>query len=279
MVVFCFTSPHLNIPLAVSHLRSDNEIPATSRHFDGGQCRVFKVEFADGESWAIRLPLFVRAPRETIFQLLESETHILTELETTGFQWAAKLRSCDFTFDNVVGVSFIALTWIPGSVTATEHFTRIIRNKLNQVRNGQPQGITEQDCVSQMNILRDIILPELDSVPFAFDHGGLAPQNILIDAEYNVTRMIDWGFAAAVPIQQAACSPRLLRLQHLAPPSSVLCKDRERYIASLQLQTSQAMTYMALVQSLRDSDFHGMHRSLARNGWRVFAEASQAREK
>jgi aminoglycoside phosphotransferase (APT) family kinase protein len=38
-----------------------------------------------------------------------------------------------------------------------------------------------------MSILSDVLLPELDGAPFAMDHGDLAPQNIIIDAQHNVT--------------------------------------------------------------------------------------------
>lgn len=119
--------------LAVSQLRSDKQIPTLRQYFDGGQCRVFKVTFADGESWAVRVPLFVRhASQDTIIHLLESEAQILEELETKGFPWAAKLRGRSLNFDNVIGYPFIALTWIPGSqLSWTDEIpTRTLRNKI-----------------------------------------------------------------------------------------------------------------------------------------------------
>lgn len=105
-----------NIPFAVSQLRADKQTPALSKHFDGGQCRVFKVDFSDGESWAVRVPLFLHhASRDTVVYLIESEARILEELEKKDFWWAAKIRGCSFTFDNAVGYPFIALTWISGN--------------------------------------------------------------------------------------------------------------------------------------------------------------------
>lgn len=125
------------IPLAISQLRTDKQIPLLNKHFDGGQCRVFKVDFVDGESWAIRVPLFVRhASRETIIHLIDSEARVLEELETKGFRWAAKLRGCSLTFDNAVGYPFLALTWISGSqLSWSDDFpTRPLRDKvLSQV--------------------------------------------------------------------------------------------------------------------------------------------------
>lgn len=38
-----------------------------------------------------------------------------------------------------------------------------------------------------MKILSDVLLLDLDEAPFAIAHGDLSPQNIIIDAYYNVT--------------------------------------------------------------------------------------------
>ncbi|KAK8150251.1 hypothetical protein G3M48_003317 [Beauveria asiatica] len=283
-----------NIPIAISQLRSDKQIPTLRQYFDGGQCRVFKVTFTDGESWAVRVPLFVHhASQDTLIQLLESEARILEELELTGFSWAARLRGCSLTFDNAIGYPFIALTWIPGSQlswsdefptrplrnkildqvamlhtsliectketrgSSLKHFTRIIQNKTRRVREGLLAGITEQDCSDQMNILSNVLLPELDEAPFAIAHGDLSPQNILIDAQHNVTGIIDWGFSSRVPFQQAACFPRFLHLQNLdVEPSSTLLKDRETYMASVGCQKSPAVASMMIqVLSSENSDF------------------------
>jgi hypothetical protein len=51
-----------NIPAAISLLRSDGTVPVLNdRHFDGGQCRIFRVDFATGESWSVRIPIHVRS--------------------------------------------------------------------------------------------------------------------------------------------------------------------------------------------------------------------------
>ncbi|RJE19161.1 Phosphotransferase enzyme family [Aspergillus sclerotialis] len=285
-----------NISFAISQFRSDQQLPNLSGHFDGGQCRVFTVDFEDEESWAVRVPLFVRnASRDAVISLVQCEANVLRELENKGFRWAAKLRGCSLTFDNAVGYPFIALTWIPGSpLSWSEDFlTRPFRDKiLSQVamihvsliqcikENGRLPEITEQDCFDQRNILSDILYPELDDAPFAMDHGDLSPQNILVDSEFNITGIIDWGFSAKVPFQMAAGFPRFLRLQPpLLPPNPVLQKDRESYNASLKAQSSQQVSWMILVQSSRNVDFQifvldsivskGMHRWLASNGWKL----------
>lgn len=121
------------LPVAVSQLRTDKQVPAISQHFDGGQCRVFKVDFVDGESWAVRVPLFVcHASQDFIIYLMESEARVLEELEIKGFRWAAKLRGRSLTFNNAVGCPFIALTWIAGSpLSWSDDFpTRPLRDKV-----------------------------------------------------------------------------------------------------------------------------------------------------
>ncbi|KAI2381235.1 hypothetical protein LOY90_006738, partial [Ophidiomyces ophidiicola] len=211
------------IPIAISELRSDKQIPTLCQYFDGGQCRVFKVIFTDGESWAVRVPLFAHASQNNVIQLLMSEAHILEELGLAGFSWAAKLQACSFTFHNAIRYPFIALTWIPGNQlswsdefptrpirnkildqvaklhisliectkkargSSLKHFTRIIKNKICRVREGLFPEITEQDCSDQMNILSNVLVPELDEAPFAIDHGDISPRNILIDGQHNVT--------------------------------------------------------------------------------------------
>lgn len=214
-----------NIPIAISQMRSDREVPTLRAHFDGGQCRVFKLDFVNGESWAVRVPLFVRNDSEdTIISLIKTEARLIEELEKKGFRWSAKLQGYSLTFDNVVGYPFIALTWIPGNqllwsatcparplrdkvldqvaiihasliectkepslITATDHFTRIIQNKFHRVHRGLLPEITEQDCSDQMNLLPSVLLPEVDGAFITLDHGDLSPQNILVDAHHNIT--------------------------------------------------------------------------------------------
>lgn len=97
----------------------------------------------------------------------------------------------------------------------------------------------------------------------------------------NCWSIIDWGFSSRVPFQQAACFPRFLNLQNIdIAPSSTLLEDREMYIASVRCQKSLAVASMMIqVLSSENADFQhcflesiiskGMHRRLARNGWRL----------
>lgn len=38
----------------------------------------------------------------------------------------------------------------------------------------------------QMDLLPSVLLPELDTAPFAIEHGNLGPRNIIIDEQHNI---------------------------------------------------------------------------------------------
>ncbi|KAF2844424.1 hypothetical protein T440DRAFT_484210 [Plenodomus tracheiphilus IPT5] len=303
---------------AISTLRSDGEIPVLNeRHWDGGQCRIFKVDFSNRESWSVRIPIHVQSEsQDTIINILQGERCILQELGRTGFPWAPKYYGSSLTFDNLVGFPFMALSWIEGSPlvwtptdpprpirdkvlrqvakiqmaliectkesksTATQYFSRLAANRLHRVRSGNLPGITVQNCFDQETLLEQVLNPELEHAPFAIDHGDLAPLNIIVDSKYNITGVIDWGFASKVPVQLAGRLPRILQLSKLVlPPNSTLQEDRKAYTAALESQPSQAAFWMLLILSSQDVDFRhcvlestiskGMHLSLARLGWNL----------
>ncbi|KAF1972835.1 hypothetical protein BU23DRAFT_143895 [Bimuria novae-zelandiae CBS 107.79] len=173
-----------NITAAISAFRPDGEVPALSEEYwDGGQCRIYKVHFLDGESWSVRLPIHVQSSsQDTIISVLRGEQDVLQELGRIGFYWAPKYCGSSLTFENSVGFPFMALSWVEGSPlswsttepprptrdkvlrqvaeiqtaliecskenrgTATQYFSRLTESKLSRVRNGQLFGITEQDC-------------------------------------------------------------------------------------------------------------------------------------
>jgi hypothetical protein len=92
--------------------------------------------------------------------------------------------------------------------------------------------------------------------------------------------VIDWGFAAFVPIAKAACLPRFLWPNEDGfVPSPTIRKDRQAYIRSFSSETSQAALSMLRWQNAKDVDFRtlylesisskGMHISMARIGWRL----------
>jgi hypothetical protein len=179
---------------------------------------------------------------------------------------------------------------------AAQYFSRLIDNKLRRAGDGKLDGITVQDCFDQKVLLDQVLYPELEHAPFAIDHGDLAPLNIIVNSEYDVTgcvgvkitlvpvtndnSIIDWGFASKVPVQLAGRLPRFLQLSELIlPPSSTLQEDRKAYIASLKSHSSQVASWMSLIHSSPDVDIRhcvlesmiskGMHLRLARLGWKL----------
>lgn len=215
-----------NIPVAISAFRTDGQVSVLNdQYFDGGQCRIFKADFGDGESWAVRIPIHVESDsQETIISVIQHEQAVLQEIGGSGFLWAPKLHGSSCTFENEIGFPFMVLSWIKGSplswtptypsrpirdkvlaqvagiqicliectkettrVTSSEFFSRIIRNKISRVRNGRLSNISEKDCFDQNDLLPLMLLPELEHAPFTIDHGDLSPANILVDSEHNVT--------------------------------------------------------------------------------------------
>jgi hypothetical protein len=102
------------IAAAISTFRPDGEVPALGeQYWDGGQCRIYKVDFSNGESWSVRLPIHIQSSsQDTIIRQLQDEQDVLQELERSGFDWAPKCRGSSLTFDSLVEFPFLALSWI-----------------------------------------------------------------------------------------------------------------------------------------------------------------------
>jgi hypothetical protein len=129
------TPPRLqNLHVAISALRKDREIPTISQtQWDGGQCRIYKANFADGESWGVRIPIHVKTDsRDVILELLGNEEERIEMISKTGCSWIPKLCASSLTFDNELEWPFIALSWIEGSPLcwSEDTPTRPLRNKV-----------------------------------------------------------------------------------------------------------------------------------------------------
>lgn len=104
-----------NIPTAIAQCRPDGEVPVLERHFDGGQCRVYKVVFSNKESWAVRIPLHVQSSsKEAMIDVMKGELDTVLELNRKSFPWVAKYHGSSFTFENPVGYPFLAFSWLEG---------------------------------------------------------------------------------------------------------------------------------------------------------------------
>lgn len=106
-----------NIPDVVAQFKSSGEVPVLGgNHFDGGQCRIYRVYFHDGESWAVRIPIHVRSDsHEVVIAIFRAERDVLQEISQLAFPWAPTLLGSSLTFDNLVGFPIIALSWMEGS--------------------------------------------------------------------------------------------------------------------------------------------------------------------
>ncbi|KAI9891349.1 MAG: hypothetical protein M1814_002862 [Vezdaea aestivalis] len=212
-----------NIPVVISHFRRDGEIPNLSREtFRGGQCHIYKVDFSDKESWAIRVPLYMTSSEDGIISVMEDEVKTVRELESKEFTWSPRYRGSSVTFDNAVGYPFTVLSWIEGSilkwsenyprqpvrnkilaqiamiqvsliqctkeksVSATSYCERLIENKFKRVRSGHLSNITDKDCLDQKNLLAQVLHSRLEHAPFAIDHGDLKPSNMIVDSNLNI---------------------------------------------------------------------------------------------
>ena len=106
-----------NIPSAVSKFRQDRSLPtfhgdSLSIPIQGGQCKIYRVVFVDGITWAVRLP--TRLSSEAASQVLREENQILRRLQGSGFGWSPKLVGEELDHDNAVGFPFSVYEWMPG---------------------------------------------------------------------------------------------------------------------------------------------------------------------
>lgn len=106
-----------HIPTVVSSLHPRGEVPILhGLSFDGGQCRVYRVDFHQDESWAVRIPIHTRSHSpEHILAIFERERDVLQEVSRIPLPWAPTLHGSILTFDNLVGLPIIVLSWVEGS--------------------------------------------------------------------------------------------------------------------------------------------------------------------
>jgi hypothetical protein len=149
------------LPLAISQLRSDNQIPTLDNVFyDGGQCRIFQASFSSDETWSIRVPLHEQVPQRAVIDFLRDEILILEKLKQNGFGWAPTLRGFSLSFENLVNYPFIALSWIPGKHLrwGTDFPTRPIRDKI--LAQLARMIVSLAECTNEYSKLNSLLLTE-----------------------------------------------------------------------------------------------------------------------
>ncbi|KAI3335902.1 hypothetical protein F4824DRAFT_136350 [Ustulina deusta] len=82
-----------NIFAAIFQLGLGGESPVLEDEFRGGQCRIFKLNFRNKESLAVRVPLYMNVCSQfEKIPVVKMEVEILQMLEAKGFRWAPKCR-------------------------------------------------------------------------------------------------------------------------------------------------------------------------------------------
>ena len=80
--------------------------------------------------------------------------------------------------------------------SASKYLIEIIDRKIVRASNGQMPELQLRDCFIQRALVSRVVHPALENSPFLISHEDLAPQNIIVDSEYNIKGYI----FLAVPI-------------------------------------------------------------------------------
>jgi hypothetical protein len=70
--------------------------------------------------------------------------------------------------------------------SASKHLIDIIDRKIVRVGNGQMAELKLRDCFIQRALVSRVVHAALENSPFLISHEDLAPQNIIVDSEYNI---------------------------------------------------------------------------------------------
>jgi serine/threonine protein kinase len=70
--------------------------------------------------------------------------------------------------------------------SASKYLIEIIDRKIVRTSNGQMPELQLRDCFIQRALVSRVVHPALENSPFLISHEDLAPQNIIVDSEYNI---------------------------------------------------------------------------------------------
>ena len=97
------------------------------------------------------------------------------------------------------------------------------------------------DHIIQRSVIPRYVVAEANHAPWVFVHPDLHNANIIVDSNLTIQGLIDWEVANAVPLQAAACYPKLLaNVPGAAPPhlsTEIACQhlpeEKAYFVSSL----------------------------------------------
>ncbi|KAH8799692.1 kinase-like domain-containing protein [Xylogone sp. PMI_703] len=233
---------------------------------------------------------------DVISAFIEHEASIIRHLEQGQYAWMPRLVAYSPNFENPIAFPYIILTWIPGNslqwtdafpsqrairdkilrqiarimlelaecsqrkgnmcTEAAAYLMDIVDRKLTRVSKGELPGITTESCLVQRKLICQAFPLNEERKHFLVSHEDLDPSNIMVDDDWNIAGIIDWGFARFLPARLAVSIPRFLaveptNLDQLTPsslaecsldflrPSPVLEADRQSLISCLSCIISE----------------------------------------
>ncbi|UNI22291.1 hypothetical protein JDV02_008192 [Purpureocillium takamizusanense] len=234
-----------------------------------GQTQIFVVQFAGGDVWAVRIAVHQDSTLspDSVSDLVQQEAATIAKLNEAGFRWAPKLVGAVPSFDNPLSYPYMVVSWLPGAAlewspsaladeqrhrilcqlaeiqlelaqctieTSTEalaqqHLVGIVGSKVSRVMNGTLPEVDLRSCFVLRALLRKAVC--MESPLLALTHSNLAAHKIIVDADCNITGIVDWKLACVRPLEVTLQFPRLLAVE---PDEADASPTENPSVASIQ---------------------------------------------
>lgn len=66
------------------------------------------------------------------------------------------------------------------------YFERLAKNRRTRVEEVKIPALSLKDCADQRALLDAVLGADRDDTALAMDHGDFKPENIIVDADYNI---------------------------------------------------------------------------------------------
>ncbi|KFZ07804.1 hypothetical protein V501_06207 [Pseudogymnoascus sp. VKM F-4519 (FW-2642)] len=175
------------------------------RPFGGSECVIVVLEDEERSKWAAFSATFDNPAQ---FPFIVSEWAEETQLRWTESYPALPQR--EKVIRSVARIVLDLLQIQNKEYTATSYITTLINRKIKRAENNKLPGATVSECLDQQSLMAGYLIPDLEDSPCVFVHGDLTAENVIVDEDFNVTAIIDLGFAEIIPLQFSACFPNFL---------------------------------------------------------------------